>query len=548
MLSRSPLVSSVVVALISGGATLLACSSSSSSGGDTIEDSGSPDGGGSDVTTSTTLAVTPATANVLTCDTLQFKETGGAGNGAWTVSPSGSIDAKSGLFTAPNTSPASPASTITYTEAPASATASVQIATAFLGAPATVPDTTNMGGIGTSYPFEHAFTANGTRVYTAVLGATASGPVVTADIYASNDSGKTFTKTATYHTGNLTCVTAAVDAANPDIVYLVYYAGHGDSTSNTGTTVRLVVSKDGGKTFPTEYIVMDSANIQGSFICPDVTSPSADHVIVAANAFGNNNSEVTTFVSDSDGANIGPVGTEGVAAAANPAAPGSIVAASDTNSAAVIDGCSLEDNGQNESPRIFSNQSGTACITYWSNFGSCNPADGGTGSSWLIQCSTNNGTTWTAPKVLASPNTGDQVNYFSGAISKGGNIAVTYLDNVAGANEVMIAISKDGGKTFSAPIQYPSASRAAIVAGSGTSSPVLAWESDTILWLSQTLNASDAPVLVEDKTCDFGTTWSGAVNAGAYEGTSLLSTSTGMVATGWVRGQTSTVTIPLSGN
>ena len=78
------------------------------------------------------------------------------------------------------------------------------------------------------------------------------------------------------------------------------------------------------------------------------------------------------------------------------------------------------------------------------------------------------------------------------------------------------------------------------------SSPVLAWESDSILWLSQTLNAADAPVLIVDKTCDFGTTWSGAVNAGAYEGTSLLSTSTGMVATGWVRGQTSTVTISLT--
>ena len=80
-----------------------------------------------------------------------------------------------------------------------------------------------------------------------------------------------------------------------DIVYLAYYAGHGDSTSNTGSTGRLAVSKDGGKTFPTEYIFMDSNNQQGSFICPDVTSPSADHVIVAANGFTSGNSEVATL-------------------------------------------------------------------------------------------------------------------------------------------------------------------------------------------------------------------------------------------------------------
>jgi Neuraminidase (sialidase) len=242
------------------------------------------------------------------------------------------------------------------------------------------------------------------------------------------------------------------------------------------------------------------------------------------------------------------VGTEGTSAPANPSNLASISSASDTNSAGVIDNCTLEDNGENEGPRIFSNQSGTACIAYTAKFGNCNPADGGTGDSFLAQCSTDNGATWTAPKVIATPNAQDQVNFFSGAVSKSGNIALTYLDNFGANNEVMIVISKDGGKTFGTPIQYPSASRAAIVAASNTSSPVLAWESDNILWLSQTLNAADAPVLMEDKTCDFGATWSGAVNAGAYEGTSLLSTSTGMVATGWVKGQTSTVTLSLSGN
>ena len=177
MLSRSPLLSSVVIALIAGGTTIVACSSSSSSGGDTNTDSGTPtDGGGSDVTTSTKLAVTPATANVLTCDALQFKETGGAGGGVWSVSPSGSINAKSGIFTAPNTIPA-----VTSVDDHVHGSARQcdgdradrnGISRQRCNPCPTLP--TKPASV-TAYPFEHAFTASGTRVYTAVMSAPVSG-------------------------------------------------------------------------------------------------------------------------------------------------------------------------------------------------------------------------------------------------------------------------------------------------------------------------------------------------------------------------------------
>lgn len=96
------------------------------------------------------------------------------------------------------------------------------------------------------------------------------------------------------------------------------------------------------------------------------------------------------------------------------------------------------------------------------------------------------------------------------------------------------------------PFQYPSTVRDALSPKSYTNAPVLQWQSDSVLWLAQTLNGSDNPILMIDKTCDLGATWSGAVNAGSYRGTTLLSTARGMVATGWVQGHTSATTMALA--
>ena len=540
--------------LLSIPVMMSACSSDSSN--DNGTDGGSPltdaspahDAANQDASPSdgsSGLTVTPATANLLTCHPLQFKETGGAGGGTWTAAPAGKIDAASGLYSAPLTAAAGMSSVVTYTESyadggSASASGNITLATAFLGPIATLPTNANPDSAGTHSPFEHTFTANGSRIYSAIQRApVAGGALLEADLYVSSDSGKTFTAGAVYHTGNLTanCITTAVDAGDPDVVYLTYYAGHGDSTSNTGNTVRLAVSQDGGKTFPTEYIVADNTNSFADFICPDVISPSADHVIVSGIATTSNTSWAATFVSGNRGSSIGPVGTEGVSSPANPADPSGYYAVSDTNSSSAKTGCTFSANGGNKGPRVSTNGAGNVCVTYSGTSGDCNGV--------FVQCSADNGATWTATNPIATPtaNTG----IFS-AVSKSGNVALTWLDTVASATEVMLAISRDGGKTFGAPFQYPSSARNGVVPGAYTYDPVVTWESDDILWLSQTLDGSDSPVLMADKTCDFGTSWSGAVNVGPYKGTSLLFTANGMVATGYGKGTTNVVTIPLAQN
>jgi hypothetical protein len=528
--------SSIVVTCCFGTALIVSgCSSTSTTSG--TPNGPAPDGGIQAETGA--LSITPAAANVLTCSTVQFHEVGGAGGGIWTASAPGTIDPKGGLYTAPTTTSAGGAATIAYAEGTRAAIATIQLGTAFLGPVATVPIGMNDNAAGAAVPFEHTFTANGARVYTAVPGPSVGDAILEADVYVSNDSGATFAPAAQYHTGTLTCVTIAADAGDPDVAYMVYYAGHGDSTSNTGATVRLAVSQDGAKTFPVEYIVADSVNSMADFICPDVVSPSPDHVIVTGILVDGTSAWAGTFASDARGKDIGAVGTEGTAGSPNPAAPSDSYAGSDTNAASAQANCAYNDNGNGYGPRVFANGAGTACVAYTGDFGSCNPSTG-----FFVQCSADNGATWTPRLSIATP-TSSAKNALFGAVSKGGNVALTWLDTVSGSDEVMIAISKDGGKTFGDPIQYPSTVRAA-AGGDYTFRPVVTWETDDILWLSQTIDGSDTPFILVDKTCDFGASWSGAVNAGVYEGTSLLSTSAGMLMTGYDRGHTTMVAIPLA--
>lgn len=560
-LRHSPILSSLAFVALGfagvtvSGSALSACSSSSSDGS-TSSDAGTDSSVGDSGPAG--LAVTPGTANVLTCDTIQFKETGGAGGGNWSVAPTtdGAIDS-TGKYSAPTVDPvntytdagATESATIKYAETSASATASIRIATAFLGGSPSTP--TINDGYGTNHvPYDKTLTANGSRMYAVVNGTPPDGgeSSLTASIYASTDNGTTFTGPVSYHTGNLECATGAVDAANPNVVYMAYYAGHGDSSSNTGATVRLAVSTDGGKTFPTEYVVADSQNSMVDFICPDVSSPSGDHVIVAG---GVGNVETTgvwagAFISASRGANIGPIGVNGVAATPNPADPTSIYSASLTNASSGHAGCGTADNGGGQGVRAYTNGAGEACMVYvW---GSGCP----TSNAVVVQCSTDNGATWTAPNALAAP-ASKGANIPTGAVSPSGNVAVTWIETVGSDDEVHIAISKDKGVTFAAPVVYPSTARVAF--GSGyTAFPTVQWETDNILWLSQTFDGSDDASILVDKTCDFGTTWSGAVHigGGGYGlGTrlnlGLALTSSGMVDLGTLSlNGHSVVTIPLA--
>ena len=419
----------------------LACSSSP---GSASQDGGTGAGG---------LTIAPATAHVLTCSTLQFTETGGPAGGAWTVAPATGTVSATGDYTAPTVAPANPAVTVAYGAGAVSASAQIQVATAFVGAAAPVAIHT-MTDNPLNNPFEHQMTANGSQVYIGLTAAAVAGAEtpLEADVFASTDNGKTFTGPTAYHTGDVECATIAVDSGNASVVYLAYLAGHGDSSSNTGETLRLAVSTDGAKTFATEYDLVDSINSIASFICPDVTSPSPGHVIVAGVSADDNGAHIATFVSGNEGANIGPVSQESVMIAPNP--DGGEIAATDTNVGSAT-GCQIYSNGSAGSPRVFSNGHGTACTVFqYNTFTTCTSP-----SNIAVQCSGDNGATWTSPVALGAPQA-DATGYPTGAVSPSGKVAITWIDTIqtdAGTPDIVtfVAFSHDGGKTFGDPDPIP---------------------------------------------------------------------------------------------
>ncbi|HEY6459602.1 MAG TPA: hypothetical protein VIY73_05600 [Polyangiaceae bacterium] len=506
----------------SGGSTPTADSGAPNDSGPS-NDSGSPESG------TATVTVTPGAAKVLTCDTQQFQESGGAAGGAWSVSPasgSGTISS-TGEYSAPLVMPASPGATIAYAAAGASASATVTLGTAFPGTPGTVP----LNGSSTDYgwvPLAHMFAGAGSQVYAALTGAPdpASGEIVAMQVAASTNGGATFGQPITYDTGDLACASMAVDAGDPNVVYLVYSAGHGDSTTNTGSTVRLAVSTDGAKTFPVEYVVLDSQGNHTWGNCPDVASPSASSVVVTEVRVVQGQSAPTfwvgTYVSNNRGASIGPTDAEDGYYDAG--ASGSFISPSDTNGGAVTSDV-ISANGQ-LSPQIFTNGKGDACLLY--------VHDGSNAAS--VQCSSNGGTTWSAPAPVA-PSTA-QNSVPTGDISPGGNIAIAYqqvLSNPAGSIVTFVRISKDGGATWSSPVEYPLPSFAD--PSEPTLEAYLRWESDDVLWLSETVASVADPtvqILLVDKTCDFGQSWSGAVQAGANSPAALVLTGSGMAVGSYV--------------
>jgi len=104
----------------------------------------------------------------------------------------------------------------------------------------------------------------------------------------------------------------------------------------------------------------------------------------------------------------------------------------------------------------------------------------------------------------------------TGALSANGTVAVTWLEKVATKDEVHVAFSMNGGTSFPTRTVYPAATRTRFGAGD-TFRPVVQWDAEN-LWLSQTFDSSNQASVVVDKTCDYGTTWSGALQFGKTNG------------------------------
>jgi hypothetical protein len=493
-----------------------ACTSDNTSSGTNTPDAGGinlPDGS----TAPSTPSIAPTTGNVLTCNTLQFKETGGSGNGTWAVSPAtGSISA-TGLYSAPTTAPATPAVGVSYTEGALSASAQIQVATAFVGTAALPPIAKNQEL--DQIPFDRQASASANTVYVGL----GNADNLHLDIFSSTDAGKTFTAASSYHTGHVICGTVAPDAGDPNVVYLAYLAGHDDTTSNSGESLRLAVSTDGAKTFPTTYVLADSINSLANLICPDVTSPSADHVVVTGAVYqlgvGGSPAHVGTWASSNRGASYG-VTAPSPACVKCPADGSVYYAPGDTNGAAAQPTPILV-NGNGYSPRTGTNGKGALCIAFQYN-GASGP------DPIMVQCSADSGGTWTAPVKVAAP-AADEKIHPTIAVSPGGKIAVSWVDTVGTAIDAFVTISTDGGKTFGMAVQVPALT---VSDNFGVNDPVVAWESDDVLWVSESANVGNAETMFVDKTCDLGKTWSGAVKVAAGKATSLVKTTNGMLVVG----------------
>lgn len=326
-------------------------------------------------------------------------------------------------------------------------------------------------------PYEHTFASRGSRFYVAVKGAPASGTVT---FYSSSDAGNTWTYAIQYQTNiglpqpyYLHCAALAVDAGNPDIVYLTYYAD-----GNFGSQLGFVMGRMYGTVLSinpsTHRILAQSYNDLGNLMCPDIVSPSPGSVVVADILESNTGDSVGTFTSLHD---------YGAGLASTATLPSPYTSNSNTNTVYPTPaGCYYASNDASSAPRLVTSGNGTVCVTYVEKSG-CTPANSG---GRFVQCSHDSGATWTRRTVLDTKGGGSGVASVAGAISpSGNNVALAWVTRVTGADEIAMAFSNTAGATFlpanptlPQPFNimrpYPSASRTRILAGSvprGRSSP-----------------------------------------------------------------------------
>ena len=557
-------------------------SSGSSSGGSSS--SGSSSGGSSSGGDAGDAGPTTNAANVLTCSQVTIFHGLAVAGATWSLTGPGALSSittnpSSVVYIAPTSVPVGPdAGATTATVTYGASTSTLDLATAFLAPqPAVVPIPSFNNNTFNTSPFEHRFASKGSHVYAAFI----DPGGLTVNVYASTDYGTTFASTASYAPGqgplvsnNAGSATVAVDpgpanpdAGNDDVVYLAYTAYLPNGVN--GFTTRLAVSTDSAKTFTKEYVIVETTspgNFPG-FATPDVVSPSPGNVIVTS--LGNVLATPTraagtvafTFASGNQGADIGP-----------PSTTANLSGLLSTNTNNKVNGvCNSIDqyNATGPGVRVFSNGQGYACILYHVD----NPGNPCTNPGGLtVQCSMDSGGSWSAPTVVGQPQLplyASAQELPTGAMSYGGNIAVTWVDTVttdggdASDNEVWVATSSVAAQMAGQPFtkfQYPKAFRVAAAGTAATTAlPVVLWQGDQALWLSQTVLGANGVFTLVDKTCDNGVTWSGWVNAGPYTGSSLFATYSpvmtpaigrisGMGVGGWSQSPNQVVAISLANN
>ena len=484
------------------------------------------------------VSISPTTLSLLTCSTQTFAATvtGSMDTSVtWTVTPDGigTVDTN-GKYTAPSVVPQPPTAKVTATtlaNQSKSASASVTLATAFVGKGAAIAGSATTAELESRvgvYP--HSFAANGKRAYGVWTSNPANGSAVSMKIARSDDGGATWKPAVTAISATLKsplttvdawieCPAVTIDPQNPDIVYVVgkITASNSLATSvnaDDQTTV-LAVSKDGGATFTTRVM-----HVGGGDTCPDVSAPAANTIVVEAPAQQNCDGAPDMRLW-SDAANGAGFATGTLDASNHYIAAGLTNALINVNKSPMCSGrIVIGQNGTTgnggeatEAPRLFTNGKGALCITYIGTL----PTDGGTTTNAYVQCSTDAGVSFSDPLNLDP----DRVNGIdhSAAIGSfspdGTSIAVLWVNSPNANNQTALpylAVSKDLGKTFTPPTLVPTYVAPGMNVPVPAVNPTIAFDASGVLWLAYRSNdGTPSDRLIVDKTCDLGKTWSGAV-------------------------------------
>jgi hypothetical protein len=483
-----------------------------------------------------TITITPQTTNVMTCSTEQFTA---AVTGfddlqvSWSANH-GSVDA-TGLYTSPMTMQADASVTATSMADPnLSATAQVTLATAFPSAAHPIggaPGTDTISG--TVGIYQHEVASKGDRVYTVWASNPAGSSTPSVSVARSDDGGVTWRPGVVavpimLANGMQTdqawaeCTAIAIDAGNPDVVYLTTRISGGNQYSAmVGTpdepALIYAVSSDGGATF-TQTVLRSTTD---SGICADVISPAPDHVIVAdptdecAAPSDPRFSDVWVF---SD-AHRGAGWTTGNVFSMN-----EYEANGNTHGLSMIDGRACDDparidvqqdggtdtSGEAvESPRLFTDGAGRTCLSYIAT----STGQPGTPVYAYVNCSDDFGVTWTLPHKLdpAAP-AGTVHSQAVGAFGPHGAAAVVWVRQPQASAQtayLFIATSNDGGNTFGAEVQVPTYVLPGTTGSSSVVNPAVSYDADGILWIAYRTAENDR--IIVDKSCDNGLTWSGSV-------------------------------------
>ncbi|MFO0676289.1 MAG: hypothetical protein U0169_07135 [Polyangiaceae bacterium] len=425
-----------------------------------------------------TFAIAPTTANVATCRSKTFVATPADGV-TWSLDGAGTIDA--GKYTAPTAVPAPPTATVKAAREALTATATVSLATAFPESAKDAPRATAKA----TPDFVRGTAARGARVYTLVPGD--AGPQVAR----SDDGGLTFGAPVPVSAGTNPVATAiAVDAGSDDVVYVTI---RGDK-SGSGSTLDLLTSTDGGKTFSAKPLFSGG---NGEVVRADVVSPAPNVVVAASRAEwqdgnGGQGSTLLVFKDGNRGATL-PALTN-----LDNGYGGTWALGQEFRLAA---GHVLE-SGDRLGPHFATNGAGKVCLAY------ADSTVNETTEAHLVRCS-EGGAPFGAAVTTASGKPAD-IDRPRIALSKDGTVLAVAYDGFANHSVDSIGkshyrVSTDGGATFGEDRVLDGAK--------GTDGLDLAVafaepfvDSENVLWIARTLATSSVEV---DKSCDRGVTRSG---------------------------------------